>query len=536
MMRCLMLCMGLAWLLVMPIAAVAAPMNFTVQMSETVVVDTTGGTPSLPLTVGDKSRAAAYSGGSGTNALTFSYEPQAGDYDADGIVVTSPIVLNNGTIKDSAGNNAVLTFTPPTTSGVKVDYPALKMDFAGNSYSMNGTSYNSFTSFLSAAGGTFSRNSVGTYFDASGVLRTASVDTARFDHDPVTLAAKGILIEEGRTNSIRNSAMSGAGTGVWPTNWSASGNNSLTSAVVGTGVQNGMAYVDVRVSGTSSGSVGAYYNIYNNGGSAATISAVNGSTWTHSTYISLIAGSVANLTSLTLNAAYFSNSGYINELFTPLNIMGTVTSTPTRFARTGTANNASTMGVVPYYQVNAAAGTVVDFTLRFAAPQFERGAFATSFIPTSGTVIAREADGFIFPTGSWYDQSAGTTYVDASYVSGTGSDYALLWRFYSDNSKRWNLSYDMSLGTIRFGVVNGAAQGVSAFNTTPSASVKVAAGVATNNMRVAMDGTLGSAITNLALPPANQLIFSASSISKWLKIFKYYPTRLPDTSLQALTQ
>jgi hypothetical protein len=46
---------------------------------------------------------------------------KSGDLDSDGIAVASPIDLNGGTITDVPGNNAVLTFTPPDTSGVLVD-------------------------------------------------------------------------------------------------------------------------------------------------------------------------------------------------------------------------------------------------------------------------------------------------------------------------------------------------------------------------------------------------------------------------------
>jgi hypothetical protein len=47
---------------------------------------------------------------------------QSGDLDPDGIAFASTSIdLNNGTITDVPGNNAVLTFTPPNTSGVLVD-------------------------------------------------------------------------------------------------------------------------------------------------------------------------------------------------------------------------------------------------------------------------------------------------------------------------------------------------------------------------------------------------------------------------------
>lgn len=53
---------------------------------------------------------------------------------------------------------------------------------------------------------TFSRNSMGTYFDSLGNLQTAQANQARFDHDPVTGESLGLLIEESRTNLLLNSA------------------------------------------------------------------------------------------------------------------------------------------------------------------------------------------------------------------------------------------------------------------------------------------------------------------------------------------
>jgi hypothetical protein len=71
--------------------------------------------------VGGKITTANYNSGSGSNSLVFTYTTVTNDEDTDGVAVISPLVLNSGTIKDSAGNNAVLNFTGLVLSGVKVD-------------------------------------------------------------------------------------------------------------------------------------------------------------------------------------------------------------------------------------------------------------------------------------------------------------------------------------------------------------------------------------------------------------------------------
>ena len=113
------------------VASVAVPTNawyvagqnldFTVNFSESVTVDTTGGTPRIALTVGSTTVYATYVSGSGTSALVFRYTVQANDLDANGIAVGT-LALNGGTLTDAAGNNAVLTLNSVgSTSSVLVD-------------------------------------------------------------------------------------------------------------------------------------------------------------------------------------------------------------------------------------------------------------------------------------------------------------------------------------------------------------------------------------------------------------------------------
>ncbi|PUZ22632.1 hypothetical protein DCC81_19555 [Chitinophaga parva] len=105
-------------------------LTFTVHFSENV---TATGVPQLPITIGTTTVNAAYTGGTGSQDLTFTYTTVAGDNDRDGIALGSALVLNGGSIKDAAGNDATLTLnsvastsmvfiitTPPTVTSVEV--------------------------------------------------------------------------------------------------------------------------------------------------------------------------------------------------------------------------------------------------------------------------------------------------------------------------------------------------------------------------------------------------------------------------------
>jgi hypothetical protein len=96
----------------------------TITFTKTVTVVTSGGTPSIALTIGAANREAAYQSGSGTAALTFGYTVRAGDLDVDGIAIASSIVLNSGTLRDAAGNDALLTLAGlPSAAAVLVNQP-----------------------------------------------------------------------------------------------------------------------------------------------------------------------------------------------------------------------------------------------------------------------------------------------------------------------------------------------------------------------------------------------------------------------------
>lgn len=80
-----------------------------VTFNDTVKVNTTSGTPSITLNSGG---SATYLSGSNSDTLVFSYTVAAGENSTD--LEVSSFSLNNGTIKDSSGNDVDLT---PKKSG-----------------------------------------------------------------------------------------------------------------------------------------------------------------------------------------------------------------------------------------------------------------------------------------------------------------------------------------------------------------------------------------------------------------------------------
>ncbi|MCX7633350.1 MAG: hypothetical protein N2Z22_08470, partial [Turneriella sp.] len=87
------------------------------------------GTPQITLETGTNDAVVNYSSGSGTNTLVFSYTVAAGHTSLDlDYVSTSALVLNGGTIRDAAGNNAVLTLPNPGATGSLSANKEIKVD------------------------------------------------------------------------------------------------------------------------------------------------------------------------------------------------------------------------------------------------------------------------------------------------------------------------------------------------------------------------------------------------------------------------
>lgn len=98
-------------------------LDFTVNFNENVIVDSSGGTPRIAVTLDSGGTVfAQYVSGSGGSALVFRLVVATGQLDTNGISLGSSIQANGGVLRDAAGNNIITGLNGvASTSGVLVD-------------------------------------------------------------------------------------------------------------------------------------------------------------------------------------------------------------------------------------------------------------------------------------------------------------------------------------------------------------------------------------------------------------------------------
>ncbi len=382
-------------------------------------------------------------------------------------------------------------------------------------------------------------SSLTTYYPTT----TAAYYAPRFDYNPSTLQPLGLLIEEQRTNSIRNNTMQGAvagSPGTAPTNWTSPGSGvGLTQEIVGVGTENGITYLDIKVSGTPS--ISAAFDITPE--PTNQVVAANGQTWTHSCYVKLQAGAVTNAVVSIFVFGRTSAGGFIggqsNEtIFTPTS----AALSGQRQTVTFTMSDATVAYAQPRIRITYTSGNAIDITLRIGLPQLELGAFATSVIPTTTTALTRNAD-VASMTGtnfsSWYNASEGTVFGEYQTVSaGTTQFLAAITSVSETDRITLGQTTTTYVGTV---VDTGSTQASITQGTTSLNVAKISLAYAVNNFAFSANGaapntdtsgTVPSGVTEMKLGRRGT---STSPLNGWISRIAYYPTRLPNATLQALT-
>ena len=511
---------------------------------------------------------------SSTPSTTYTYTAyiKAGNHDYAGIQIQNQnnntffsgisylyINLTNGSVLNSNG----------TTSATDVGNGWYRIEVTGTTPSSGASQVSAFVELVDSAGaGAPAPNiATGSYIYAWGaqleqrssataytvttdspivkyqpVLQTAASGEARFDHDPVTGESKGLLIEEARTNLSVNS--------VPVAGWSVNPDVKL------------MGY-EVAPDGT----IAAPYYMQLGTGSDASI---------NNTDIPISASSSTNycISCFVKKAPDGHNKAVFYNFFLGNSTKGS------RFEYTFStdtlaAYEADGGGVVPFnygrefvgngwvriwYVVNDAhSGLNSSLGTRFYTGnrdvinyqglivwgfQVEVGSFPTSYIPTSGSTVTRAVEQVTMPNISpELNGQEGTLYVEATPPDYSTGDQRLV-SIGSSHSNVVEMFREYSSTNFFFAIRHAGttiSQGSTAWAADTTA--KAVIGYKSGDTGFAADGTLIMTNTGtFAGMEMNQMLIGrtfqggASAWSGEIKKIAYYPKRLPNATLQAMTE
>jgi len=174
--------------------------------------------------------------------------------------------------------------------------------------------------------------------------------------------------------------------------------------------------------------------------------------------------------------------------------------------------------------------------------QVEAGAFPTSYIPTTTATVTRAADVASMTGGnfsSWYNQNEGTLLAAArlGFSLSTSAVFPNIYLAGGYPDRLWALYLNGTGNQLTVGA-DTHSRNFGTFTSSPQ-SFKVAQALSNTSLTYGVSkdgattliGSLSKAVTNLS----GIEIGSGVGATKHIARLAYYPVRLPDAQLQALT-
>jgi hypothetical protein len=384
---------------------------------------------------------------------------------------------------------------------------------------------------------TFTRASSGTFVGSDGLIKTATTNESRFDHNPTTRESLGLLVEESRTNLLLQS-------NEFNTTWTNS--NSSETATAGIAPDGTNTAWELR--DTSDASAAAH-------SLTQSVPFTSGNAYTFTVWMkagTLNEGGIA-IPSAAFGAVLINRINLSTGAVISTSVNSTTVVTPFgngwyRIALTATAT-ATASGSVQIRPMNGGTtyiGTGTGTVLIWGA-QLEAASFPTSYIPTTTATVTRSADvasitGASF--SSWYRQDEGTVFVRAATFSpGTVLTHAISGGTFNESI------YANFSGGNSFRGANvldaGVAQATSISTFTgliASDGVNDALAFQADNFGESLNGLATRTDNTGTIPTVDRLFIGSnwtgngSFLNGTIKRLTYWPQRLSNSTLQEITR
>ena len=392
---------------------------------------------------------------------------------------------------------------------------------------------------------TFTRASTATRTNALGLLETVASGAPRIDYEPVTLACKGLLIEESRTNLLTYSEQ--LDNAAW-TNFNTTG--SAAAAVV---APDGLTTAEKLVESATTTTHYLYCGVTTSADSTFTMS-VYAKAAERSIFeiriadVGFSSGSRAYVTfDLSNSGAQVSGNISASSVTSGVVALGggwfrcwlsatlAVTSTTTTCVLS-LRTSAAAVSAGETYTGDGTSGLYVW------GAQLEAGAFPTSYIPTVAAQVTRAADSASM-TGanfsSWYRQGEGTFVVgaDTSYPAATAGVMFIA----SDGTANERIQLSFGSSAIAPTVsVGGASQltGLSESSASANTAYKTAFAYKLNDFAMSVGGSAVDTDTSGSVPATLtqlQIGHRTTYLNGHIVSIRFFPARLSNATLQALS-
>jgi hypothetical protein len=454
-----------------------------------------------------------------------------------------------GTILPSTGDGWFrCSVTTTTNSAGTVELYVWTLNDAGSSVYL-GTGANA----LDVWGAQLEVGSTATTYIPTG----ATINSApRFDHNPLTGECLGLLVEEQRQNLLlRSEEFDNAS---WTrTGFLAFGSGSTANAAT---APNGTTTADLLVESTA---VNAERTAYQTGivattGTLTVYAKASGrshvglrfygasNNWVRATY-TLTGAGAASVVSAGSSSDYSGTAASIEQF---ADGWYRVRLTATRgsglafavvdFATTATPILQAVNGN-EFYTGNGTSG------LLLWGAQLEAGAFPTSYIPTTGTAATRTAD-VVSITGtnfsSWYRQDEGCVFVDAfNSAAPIGGAARRLFELNNNSEAERFFSGFNTTTTLQTLIQDNSVIQANLTQAIPGpvSASKIAASYKLDDLGIVANGGAVGSDTQCTLPTPTQLTIGYSTsggnstLNAPIRRLTYWPTRLPNSTLQSIT-